>query len=349
MKNSIDLRSDTVTKPTPEMLDVMMGAEVGDDIYGEDPSVTALEEYVAKLLGKEAAMFVPSGTMANQIAISLHTNHGDSIIAEDESHCFLYEAGGAAALSGVQFQFIPWSEGFSDEAIELAYKPEWMHYATSKLLIVENTHNRAAGRVFDKTEMDRITAKAHMLGLKAHCDGARIWNAAVATKTSEKDLAAGLDSIACCFSKGLGAPVGSALAGDADFIERGRKVRKRFGGAMRQSGFLAKAALFALENYRDRLAEDHNNLSMLAEALNGLQKTGLEVEVMFPKPSTNLLYFRLGNTKGDEQAKWLEDNGVRMHHLGDGWIRAVSHMQVSTSQMEQAVETVGSMLKKFSK
>ena len=145
MKNSIDLRSDTVTKPTPEMLDVMMGAEVGDDIYGEDPSVTALEEYVAKLLGKEAAMFVPSGTMANQIAISLHTNHGDSIIAEDESHCFLYEAGGAAALSGVQFQFIPWSEGFSDEAIELAYKPEWMRYATSKLLIVENTHNRAAG------------------------------------------------------------------------------------------------------------------------------------------------------------------------------------------------------------
>lgn len=348
MKNSIDLRSDTVTKPTPEMLDAMMGAEVGDDIYGEDPSVAALEAKVAELLGKEEALFVPSGTMANQIAISLHTNHGDSIIAEDESHCFLYEAGAAAALSGVQFQFVPWSAGFSNAAIDAAYKPEWMHYSTSKLLVVENSHNRAAGRVFDKSEMDRITAKAHDLGLKAHCDGARIWNAAAATKASEKDLVAGLDSVACCFSKGLGAPVGSALVGSAEFIERGRKVRKRWGGAMRQSGFLAKAALFALENHRERLIEDHDNIASLAAALEELKTKGMNIEVKYPKPATNLLYFRMGTANGDAQAEWLSDKGVRMHHLGEGWIRAVSHMQVSKDQMGQAVETVDAMLKSFS-
>ena len=217
----IDLRSDTVTTPTPEMLRAMTAAEVGDDVYGEDPSLNRLEEEVAALLGKEAAVFTPSGSMANQIAILLHTRPGDSVLCEEGSHTFAYEAGAGAALSGVQFDLIPFSDKLSDEAITGRYRGDGLHESPSTLILVENTHNRGRGRALPRRETERIVDTAHGLGLKAHCDGARLWNAAAATGHSERDLAAGFDTVSVCFSKGLGAPVGSALAGSRE----GRRAR----------------------------------------------------------------------------------------------------------------------------
>ena len=224
----IDLRSDTVTTPTPAMLRAMTAAEVGDDVYGEDPSINRLEEEVAGLLGKEAAVFTPSGSMANQIAILLHTRPGDSVLCEEGSHTFAYEAGAGAALSGVQFDVLPFSEKLSDEAIQGRFRADGLHESPSTLILVENTHNRGRGRALPAQETQRIVAAARGLGLKAHCDGARLWNAAVATGDAERELAAGFDTVSVCFSKGLGAPVGSALAGSR---EEGVRTAEREIGA----------------------------------------------------------------------------------------------------------------------
>lgn len=341
----IDLRSDTVTKPTPAMLDAMMAAEVGDDVYGEDVSVNLLEEEVAALMGKEAALFVPSGTMANQIAIALHTRPGEAIIAEENTHCFLYEAGAAAALSGVQFDLIPAEKNLSDDAIDAAFKPEWTHYASTSLLVAENTHTRLAGRALTAETMDRIAAKAHTLGIKAHCDGARIWNAAVATGVTEKRLVAGYDTVAVCFSKGLGAPVGSALLGPKSMLERARKLRKRWGGAMRQSGYLAAAARFALRNHRARLEVDHGHAAMLTAALSDLRMRGLNVEMATPAIPSNMVFFRSG-PDGDKWVRALASQGVLISSMGQGWMRAVTHLQVDAFNMTRAVEAIATTLRK---
>ena len=239
----IDLRSDTVTTPTPEMLRAMTAAEVGDDVYGEDPSLNRLEEEVAALLGKEAAVFTPSGSMANQIAILLHTRPGDSVLCEEGSHTFAYEAGAGAALSGVQFDLIPFSEKLSDNAIKDRFRPDGLHESTSTLMLVENTHNRGRGRALPRQETQRIVDTAHGLGLKAHCDGARLWNAAVATGHSERELAAGFDTVSVCFSKGLGAPVGSALAGSREDVAVSRFDGRE--GALSVDGEVANLMLGA--------------------------------------------------------------------------------------------------------
>ena len=324
----VDLRSDTVTKPTESMLAAMMRADVGDDVYGEDPSVRSLEERTAALLGKEAGMFTPSGTMANQIAIALHTTPGSSVIAEEDSHVYLYEAGAAAALSGVQFDLIPFADNFSEEAIDRLLKPEWIHNATTSLLVVENTHNRGSGRVLDIATTNRIVRRGRHYNLAVHCDGARLWNAAITLKVSEKDLSAGFDTVSVCFSKGLGAPVGSVLVGPTPLMERARKLRKRLGGGMRQAGYLAAGALYALDHHRPRLAEDHQRVYMLYQGIKELSDSGLGLTCSLPNLWTNILYFRVATDHGDSIASALKAEGVLVNHLGHGKIRAVTHMHI---------------------
>ncbi len=339
MHDIVDLRSDTLTRPSTEMRAAMMAAEVGDDVYGEDPAVRALEAETAAALGKEAAVFTPSGTMANQIAILVHTRPGDSVICEEGAHIQVYEAGGGAALAGVQFDLVPLAERMSDAAIVARCRAEELHAATTSLLCVENTHNRAAGRVLAASEMARIARKAQALGLRAHCDGARLWNAAVAAGEPERALVAGFDTVAVCFSKGLGAPVGSALAGPADAMARVRKLRKRLGGGMRQAGVLAAAALLGLRQ-RARLAEDHRRAAALAHGLQALSAPERALEVEISDPPTNMVYWRLANADGDALAAALARQRVRMLHVGGGWLRAVTHLEITDSGVERALDAV---------
>jgi threonine aldolase len=339
----IDLRSDTVTKPSAAMLDAMMKADVGDDVYGEDPTVNRLEESVAEALGFEAGLFTPSGTMANQIAIHSHTRHGDAILAEEDSHVFLYEAGAAAAQSGVQFDLIPFRENFSDQAIDHYVKPEWMHYASTKLLVIENTHNRGSGRVLTAKEIARIQARGRHHGLALHCDGARIWNAAAALKCPERSLTQGFDTVSVCFSKGLGAPVGSVLVGSRTLIQRGRKVRKRWGGGMRQAGYLAAGALFAFDHNRGRLTEDHLRVKMLHDGIKELEESGLGVSTSLPEIWTNIIYFKVSN--GDAVTAALKSEGILVNHLGHGKLRAVTHMHIDDNSIGQTLHALRRILK----
>lgn len=342
MDKVIDLRSDTVTKPTPGMREAISRAEVGDDVYGEDPTLNQLEREVADLLGKEASVFTPSGTMANQIAILLHTKPGDSVLCEEGSHTFIYEAGAGAALAGVQFDTIPFSESLSTESIETFYRPDGLHESPSTLLLVENTHNRGRGRALPKHEIDRILSVASRLGLKSHCDGARIWNAAVATGTSERELVEDFDTVSVCFSKGLGAPVGSAVAGNRSDMDRARKIRKRLGGGMRQAGILAAAALYGLHHHRARLAEDHENASRFARGLSDLFYRGAPLEVDMPTPATNMVYWRTENA--DTLTRQMAEEGVLMIHTGGGWVRAVTHLEISANDIQAALTTMRDVL-----
>lgn len=338
----IDLRSDTVTTPTSEMLQAMTVAEVGDDVYGEDPSINRLEEEVAGLLGKDAALFTPSGSMANQIAILLHTRPGDSVLCEEGSHTVNYEAGAGAALSGVQFDIIPFEEKLSDQAIKSTFRADGLHESPSTLILVENTHNRGRGRALVPQETERIVATARDLGLKTHCDGARLWNAAVATGSSERELAAGFNTVAVCFSKGLGAPVGSALAGGRGDIARARKIRKRLGGGMRQAGFLAAAALYGMRQHRSRLSEDHRRAATLAQGLAEVVHDGHPLEVDIPDPTTNMVYWHVSD--GPKVVEWARRRGVLMNHVGAGWIRAVTHLQISDSDIHEAILRIREVL-----
>jgi threonine aldolase len=338
----VDLRSDTLTRPSDEMRRAMFAAEVGDDVYGEDPTVQALEQEVAALLGKQAAMFTPSGTMANQIAIMLHTRHGESIICEESSHVVVHETGGAAALAGAQFELMPTDARLSNATIEAHFRPEELHAAPTVLLIVENTHNRAAGRVLRANEIARITSKARTLGLRLHCDGARLWNAAVAAAETERELVAGFDTVSVCFSKGLGAPIGSALVGDAEAIRRARTLRKRLGGGMRQAGVLAAAALCGLRR-RARLVDDHRRAAALALGLRALRPSGREIEVDIADPPTNMVYWRLPGSDanaGEALASALAERGTRMLHVGGGWLRAVTHLDITDAGIERALADI---------
>lgn len=342
---TVDLRSDTLTRPSTEMRAAMLSAQVGDDVYGEDPSVHALEAETAAALGMQAAVFTPSGTMANQIAILLHTRPGDSIICEEGAHVHAHEAGAGAALAGVQFDLVPLTDQMADAAIEARCRPEELHAATTSLLCVENTHNRAAGRVLRATQMARIAAKARSLGLRTHVDGARLWNAAVAAGESERELVAGYDTVAVCYSKGLGAPVGSAVAGTADAMVRARKLRKRLGGGMRQAGVLAAAALFGLRD-RARLAEDHRRAAVLASGLRALANPSRAVEVQIADPPTNMVYWRVQGIDGNALAEELSQRGTRMLHVGCGWLRAVTHLEITDACIEHALACAHAALDK---
>jgi threonine aldolase len=285
----IDLRSDTITVPTPAMRQAMASAEVGDDVFGDDPTVLKLEARVAELLGKEASLFTVSGTMANQLALRSHTESGDEILVDANAHIYYYETGGPAALAGVMCRCLPGVRGiFTAADVEAALRPADQHFPPTKLVCIENTHNRGGGSIWPLETLREVAEVSRRHGLRMHLDGARLWNASIATGIAERDYAAHFDSVSVCFSKGLGAPVGSALCGSREFIQRARRFRKMFGGGMRQAGIIAAGALHALEHHRARLAEDHTNARTLADGLSLLP--GIELDPA--SVQTNLVFRR---------------------------------------------------------
>ncbi len=332
----VDLRSDTVTKPTPQMREAMARAEVGDDVFGEDPTVNRLQEEVAALLGKEAALFVPSGTMSNQIAIKCHTQPGDEVLLEKDSHSFHYEGGGPGMLSGVQLHPLPGVRGvISGAQVAAAVRPSDHHYPRTRLVCIENTHNRAGGTIFPLEAMHEIRQVADRFGLRMHLDGARLWNASAATGISEREYAAPFDSVSVCLSKGLGAPVGSLLVGSREFIEHAHRYRKIFGGGMRQVGILAAAGLYAVRHHRERLVEDHRRARRLAEALSELPGLSVDLESV----QTNMVFVDVGQT-GKEAAQVvaaLRTQGVLCLALGQTVIRLVTHLDVDDTGVERAI------------
>jgi threonine aldolase len=333
----IDLRSDTVTRPTPGMRAAMAAAEVGDDVFGEDPMVNRLQERVAELLGKEAALFVPSGTMSNQICLKVHTQPGDEVICETNCHIYNYEAGGPAVLSGVTCRTVDGDYGVLDVSqMEGLVRPDNEHLVRTRLVCLENTHNRGGGRIYPLEKIEGIARWAHGQGLKMHLDGARLMNAVVATGISARQWAQPFDSVSMCFSKGLGAPVGSALAGPKDFVARARRVRKLFGGGMRQAGVLASAALYALENHVERLQEDHAHAQILAQAVADVPGVRLDPADI----ETNIVYLRVDRKLGTaaQVVRRLKEQGVIAHPTGPQSIRMCTHLDVSRAQIERAAE-----------
>lgn len=325
----LDLRSDTVTRPTPGMREAMAKAAVGDDVYGEDPTVRALEERVASLLGKEAALFVPSGTMGNQLAILLSTRPGDEVIIGEGAHCSWYESGAGAALAGVQFAVAGSGGLFTADEMERAAKPVADYYPRTSLVTIENTHNRAGGKVFPQHLVREIAARARARGYRLHLDGARLWNAAVATKTSLAELAEPFDTVSICFSKGLGAPVGSALVADRDEIREARRLRKMLGGGMRQVGILAAAALYAIDHHVDRLEEDHANAKAFTALLRELAPTGLHSVV---EPETNIVNVELAAPKAAEIVERARSLDLLVSATAEARIRAVFHLEIDRTQ-----------------
>jgi threonine aldolase len=339
---NIDLRSDTVTLPTPAMREAMARAEVGDDVFGDDPTVRRLEESTARLLGKEAAVFVPSGTMGNQIALRAHTEPGDEILIEANAHIYYYEAGGPAALSGVMCRCLAGDRGvFTTTALEAALRPADQHFPRTRLVCVENTHNRGGGKVWPLDRLQEVADAARRRDLRLHLDGARLWNASVATGIPECDYAALFDSVNVCFSKGLGAPIGSAVAGSAEFIARCRRFRKMFGGAMRQAGIIAAGALHALEHQRARLAEDHANARHLADGLAALPGVDLQPADV----ETNIVLLRVTRLKAAELAAQLGELGVRVLATGPDTIRAVTNLNVTAEDIERALTITAQLLR----
>jgi threonine aldolase len=332
----IDLRSDTVTRPTPEMRAAMARAEVGDDVYGEDPSVNRLQEMAAALLGKEAAIFVPSGTMANQAAIRALTRHGDVVIAGEGAHILQYEAGAAAALSGVQIKIAGEAGLFDAGDLAAALHPSDHHYAPVTLVAVENTHNTSGGRIFPLEQIRRIARVARERNLRLHLDGARLFNAAVATGIPAAAWAAPFDTVSFCLSKGLGAPVGSLVCASALLIDRIHRLRKMLGGGMRQAGILAAAGIYALEHNVQRLAEDHANARRLAE---GLGQLGLEVR---PRPETNMVIVHAENAVALSHA--LREQGVLMNPVTRTSLRAVTHLDVPAADVDEALRRLARAL-----
>jgi threonine aldolase len=333
----IDLRSDTVTRPTAAMRQAMAAAEVGDDVYDEDPTVHALQARVAELLGTEAALFVPSGTMANQIALRAHTRPGDEVLLGKDAHCWLYESGALAALAGAQSQILPGDGRFTAEAVRAGFRSDVdAHASPTRVVAVENTHNRAGGAVWDPAELARVIDTAHELGMKAHLDGARLWNAAVATGRTEKELVRGFDSISVCLSKGLGAPVGSLVAGSAELVKRCHRFRKMYGGGMRQAGVLAAAGLYALDHHRARLADDHRNARALAEALSGAP--GIKVDPA--AVATNLVMIDLDRPRSAEVIAGARARGVRLGATSPSRIRAVLHLDVPADAVPRAAAAI---------
>ncbi|MCY2928568.1 MAG: low-specificity L-threonine aldolase [Planctomycetota bacterium] len=335
----IDLRSDTVTRPGPAMRQAMASALVGDDVLGDDPTVKRLEQRTAELLGKPAAVFVPSGSMANQIALRAHTEPGDEAILEAGAHMYFYEGGAPAALSGVMCRLIAGDRGlFTAEQVRAVLRPANEHFPRTKLLCVENTHNRGGGSVWPLEQVAAVTAAAREAGLACHMDGARLWNAAVAAGVGEAQYARHFDSVSVCFSKGLGAPVGSCLAGTEAFIARARRFRKQFGGAMRQSGILAAGALYALDHNRARLADDHANARLLAEGLARIPGFTVDAAAV----ETNMVFFRTPGPAAQIVAA-LAAAGVAMLATGPDTIRAVTHLDVSRGDIEAAVAVLEKM------
>lgn len=332
MREWIDLRSDTVTRPTPGMRRAMAEAEVGDDVFGEDPTANRLQELCAELTGHEAGLFVPSGTMGNEIAIAVHTRPGDEVVLEADSHVVNYELSAMAAYAGVLARTIPSERGWlTAEQIKRAVRPRLYYLARTGLIVLENTHNMKGGSIYPQEEAERVIAFAHEQKIPVHLDGARIFHAAVALKRPVKALTEDFDSVMFCFSKGLGAPVGSMLLGSREFIEEARVIRKRLGGGMRQVGILAAACLYALEHHVERLKEDHENAKRLAQALAELD--GVEVT----PPQTNIVIFELKEMPAPAFTQKLEREGVRAIAISERKVRLVTHLDVDRADITRAI------------
>jgi threonine aldolase len=341
--DTIDLRSDTVTSPSRAMREAMAAAPVGDDQYGEDPSVNRLQERISDLLGKEAALFVPSGTMANQIALKILTRPGDEVIVGEEAHVVWHESGAAAANSGVQFTVVGRGGLFTTEDLRAAYKPAGhIVFPPTTLVAVENTHNRGGGVIFPQEDAAAVCATAQELGLATYLDGARLFNAAAATGRSLSEFAAPFDVVSVALSKGLGCPVGSVIAGRHDDISRARRARRMFGGAMRQSGILAAAGLYALDHNLSRLAEDHANARLIAERLAGLP--GVELDLVTVQ--SNIVIFRMQPSAPDAASivAGAQAEGVLVSAFGVRTVRAVTHLDVDAAQCRRAADLLAGVI-----
>ncbi|MGR1181952.1 low-specificity L-threonine aldolase [Aeromonas veronii] len=327
----IDLRSDTVTQPTDAMRQAMLHAEVGDDVYGEDPGVNALEAFGARLLGKQAALFVPSGTMSNLLAVMSHCQRGEGAILGNAAHIYRYEAQGSAVLGSVALQPLPMQRdgtlAFDD--IKAALAPDDAHFVQTLLICLENTHN---GKVLPLSYLQEMGAFVAERGLKLHLDGARLFNAAVASETPVEVIAAPFDSISICLSKGLGAPVGSLLVGSHDFIARARRLRKMLGGGMRQAGILAQAGLFALEQHVTRLADDHRRAKRLAEGLAALP--GIELDLSLVQ--SNMVFLRLREGESAPLLAFMKERGILFSGYGE--LRLVTHLQINDDDIEEVID-----------
>lgn len=330
----IDLRSDTVTRPTEPMRRAMYEAEVGDDVFGEDPTVAQLQDTVAELLGKEAALFVSSGVMGSQLAVKVHTQPGDEVICEAGCHIANYESGAAGVLSGVQLQTIPGDRGrLTAQDVRDAVRSGHYWEPQPRVVALENTHNKAGGVVQRMSDIEAIGVVARERGLAYHLDGARLWNAAVASGLSEKALAAPFDTVSICLSKGLGAPVGSLLAGPVDLIRSAHRYRKMLGGGMRQVGILAAAGLHAIEHHREALADDHRRASRLAQAIAGLP--GFQIDPVHVE--TNIVMFGTGDRTAADVLLALANEDVLMVPFGPRTVRATTHRDLDDDAIELAI------------
>ncbi|MFN3973664.1 MAG: low-specificity L-threonine aldolase [Dehalococcoidia bacterium] len=336
---AIDLRSDTVTLPTPEMRKAMAEAEVGDDVWGEDPTVNRLEALAAERMGKEAALFTASGTMSNLLAALTWCKRGDEIILGDKSHMFLNEVGGASALGGIAYHPIPNDQDgrMSPQDVEAAIRAENIHFPRTALVCLENTHNRCSGAVLTAKDMQAVAQVAHRRGIPVHLDGARLFNAAVYLGLPASALTQDVDSVCFCLSKGLACPVGSLLCGSKEFIREARRWRKAVGGGMRQAGILAAAGLVALESMVDRLAEDHHNARELAKGLAGIPGIRLDPE----RVQTNIVIFQWTAGRVQEFLARLAQRGVLASYVGGEQVRMVTHYGITARDVARAVSIVG--------
>ena len=333
----VDLRSDTITLPTKEMLDAITGAELGDDVFQEDPTVNRLEDLAATKFNKEAALFVPSGTMANLVAVLSHCQRGDEVILGDQAHTFLYEAGGISAFGGVHSRQIPNQEDGTLllEDIKKSIRKEDVHFPPTRLICLENTHNRCLGMPLSVDYTNSVSEIAKNNSLSVHVDGARIFNAAVSLDVSVTELTDNIDSVSFCLSKGLSAPAGSMLCGNKDFIEKARRNRKALGGGMRQAGVLAAAGLVALEKMTDRIIDDHENARTLAEGISNIEGISINLD----RVKTNIIYFSLDHPKvgGALLLEKMVEQNIHFFELGPSWFRLVTHAGVSKGDVDDVV------------
>ena len=340
----IDLRSDTITLPTKEMLDAIDRANLGDDVFQEDPTINQLEELAAKRFNKQAALFVPSGTMANLVAVLSHCQRGDEVILGDQAHTFLYEAGGISSFGGVHSrQLVNQADGtIAIDDIKHAIRKEDVHFPTTRLICLENTHNRCFGMPLSSDYVNSVAEVAKNDSILVHVDGARIFNAAVSLDTSVAELTHEIDSVSFCLSKGLSAPAGSLLCGSEDFIYRARRNRKALGGGMRQAGILAAAGIIALENMTERIADDHQNARALAEGISDIKGISIDLD----KIQTNIIYFSLDHPKIESSLfldKMCEKN-IHFFELGPSWYRLVTHNGISKDDVSNVVEEFRQLL-----
>jgi len=332
---TIDLRSDTVTRPTPAMRDAIASAEVGDDVFGDDPTVLALEKYVADLFKKEAALYVPSGTMSNQIALKAHSRRGWELLCDRECHIANYECGGPAVHSGLLVNLITTERGMlAAETVRSMVRPVNLHHPITKLVALENTHNHQGGTILPQDEIVRVREVCDEFDLIFHLDGARIWNAHIATGRPLAEMVAPFHSVSVCLSKGLGAPIGSCLLGTREFIERARRERKLFGGGLRQAGIIAAAGLYAVKNNIPRLADDHANARYLAEQLNEFESFTVDIS----RVQTNIVLFDVAaDTTAVDTLATMKEVGVWAVPFGPKRIRMVTHLDVTRDDLDDAL------------